>query len=430
MTSLRPRLHFLLPLISGLALLWALPSWKPLTQLEHTLFLFTERFNPHYILPERGTLNHFQITPLRFIHGITEQPLATYLIDDETLNIIDLSPEKWAYLLQTIRKNTDDLLVITAPLSWTQASELSLQTLDHQITKTPQLVLGLDAEFNNTSAPLPPFLKNSIISSHSSDLPQLPEIDFLPQPPSVNPPLFGISTIQDLIIEENATQLKIPMLVRWDGAILPSIHLAALIASQKIAPREVIINPSGYLRLGQNGPIIRIDSQGRCTLPNSGNSTHSASQLLLTSQQSRSSKIILPANAPKQHQLLQTHLSQHLSQKPKPLPSYTRWPLPIEIIALTLFTLILQARRLWFTLLALTTLLLSPTLQHWFPFTPLALTLCCSLILPKPKNRNTNSPPAKKPNQTTFSKKSPSPTKKTPQKKPRKQGKRKKKKRR
>ncbi len=396
MFPLRPSLSLILPFISGLCLLWALPQWKFLAQLEHRLFLFPERFEPGTFFPDRGLLQDLQVTPIRFSHESSPSTaLGSYLIDEETLDIIDLSPEKWAYFLQVIRKNSEGLIAITAPLSWTHASELALQTLEHQISETPQLVIGLDAEFNNTSAPLPPFLENSTLPIHHSLFPQLPEIDFITHPPSIKAPLFGISTIQGFVIERDGSELKIPMLVRWGDAILPSTHLAALLTSAQITVQELIVDPSGYLRLGHEGPILKIDPQGRAAFPRTGNNTRSASQILISPEETSPSKILLPANAPEELRLLQTHLTRALAQKPQNLSPYTRWPLALEITLLLLFTLLLQARRLWLTLLSIAALLLiSTTLHQWFPSSPLALTLITFTILPRPSLRR--SPPHKK----------------------------------
>ncbi len=445
MLSLRPKTQFILPLIMGLALLWALPRWKPLAQIEHRLFLFPERFEPETIFPDRHNLQDFKITPLHFGGQATPLPLSSYLIDQETRDIIDLSPEKWAYFLQVIREKNEGPLIITAPLSWQDATELSLQTLDHQIAKTPQLVIGLDAEFNNTSAPLPHFLKSSLLSERSPPFLNLPQIDFLTHPPSVKASLFGVSTIQGLIIENESTQLKVPMLVSWDGAVLPSTHLAAILASLDLTAQEVIIAPAGYLRLGSEGPIIKIDSRGRAYFPDWGNATRSASQILISPEKNSSGKILILPDSPKHIRLLETHLTQALAQIPKPRKTYRRWPFPLEAAILIGFTFLLQARRLSIILLSIAAILfISTLLKHWFPCTPLALILSAFALIPKSTAKQAPpeqaekapaSPPEKKsvkapePPQTT--KKSPKKsTQKIAKKAPRKHPTRKKKKRR
>ncbi len=448
MSILRPKLPVILPLLLGIGLLWALDQWKPLAKTEHQLFIFPERFETETIFPDRGHLPDFKVTPLKFTGEVAECSLNSYLIDDATREIIDLSPEKWAYFLKTIEQNSEGLLVITAPLSWADASELSLETLGHQISKMPDIVIGLDAEFNDTSAELPPFLEDSVISPKTPDLLQIPTIDFLTLPPSIKAPLFGISTVQGFIIETTSTTLKVPMLVRWADSILPSTHLAALIAAHQISPQEVIIDPSGYLRLGLEGSILKIDSQGRASLPNIGNASISASQILIYPEKTSSSKIILPDHAPKFLSLLETHLTRSLAQKPTPLKTYKRWSFPIEIATLILFTLLLQARRLWLTLLGIAAIFLTSVyLNHWFSCTPLALILVTFTILPKPspkkaapleekekakeqpekpKEEKKETPPKKNPQKKAAKKTAFKATKKTP----RKQAQRKKKKRR
>ena len=390
MSSLRSKLPVILPLLIGVGLLCGITRWQPLAPiipLEHSLFLFPERFEPDSHFPDHGQLADFQVTPFLFTGEDKPRSLGSYVIDDETRDIIDLTPDKWAYLLDTIRRQNQGLLIITAPLSWSDASELALKTLDHQISQAPNLVIGLNAEFNHTAAPLPPFLTSSVIATTSdSDFQTLPQIDFLPLPPSINAPLFGISSVQGLPIENSSSKFKIPMLVRWADSILPTTHLAALIAAHQLTPADVIITSSGHLRLGPKGTILKIDHQGRALFPNSGNTTRSASELLITPSTATSSKILLAAQSPDFLALLETHLTQALTQTPSAQTPYTRWPLPMEIAALIILTLIIQTRRLWLIIPVIALLFAgSVFLNHWFLATPSLLLLTTFFLIPRPK---------------------------------------------
>jgi len=353
MSSLRPQLLIILPLVLGIGLLYSLTHWKwqTLTSLEHRAFFFPERLETETSFPDHGNEADFKIDLLDFSPTEDSHHLESYLIDEATREIITHTPER---------------------------------TLDRQIAQTPSIVIGLDAEFNNTKAPLPPFLESSVITNNPLPFLNLPKIDFLTHPPSLKAPLFGISTIQGQIIETSDTDMKVPMLVQWDEHLLPTTHLAALLTAQQVSPTDLIIEPSGHLRLGEKGSILKIDSQGRTKLPNKGNTTSSASQLLTSPQKISLSKILLHPEAPPQLNLLQTHLSQALSQKPSITKTYQRWPLPIEIAALIILTLLIQARRLWLTLLSTLALFLASLyFDHWFLLSPVILLLITFAILPK-----------------------------------------------
>jgi len=388
MSPLRRKLPIILPLLLGGALLCLLTLWKssPLVSLEHRLFFFPERFEPESIFSDHGEKAHFKVELLDFKGEKESHSLGSYLLDKETRDIISHTPENWAYLLSSISQSHEGILVIESPLSWTDASELSIQTLDRQIAQKSGIVIGLAAEFNNTGASLPPFLESSVIPADIPDFLDLPQIDFLTHPPSLKAPLFGISNIQGQIIESTAEDIKVPMLVQWGQSILPSTHLAALLRAQQLHPQDLIIDPAGYLRFGQKGSILSIDPQGRSLFPNQGNSSSSAAQILISPDETRSSKILLHPDSPKHLTLLETHLSEALSQKPKLIKTYQRWPLPLEISALIILTLLLQLRRLWLSFLSVAALFtLSVSLGHWFLLSPVILLLITFFALRKPK---------------------------------------------
>lgn len=390
-------------------MLWVMPLWKPLVQFEHLSFIYPERFQEDYIFSERGNPTDYQVTLLDFSGSPEERSLRSYVVDDKTRDIIDHTPENWAHLIKSIREQSDGLLVISHSLSWPDASELSLQTLNYQISQTPNIVVGLDAEFNNTGAELPPYLENSVITRTSHKSLNLPVIDVITLPPSVNSPLFGISSIQGLRFSAGR-RIKVPLLVHWGDAILPTTHLAALIAAHQIEPKEIIISPSGHIRLGEEGSILKIEKDGTSLLPNDGYVPSSASEILINPEKVASSKIILSPDSQEFDFLLATQISHALSQKPTSLNTYQRWSFPIEISVLIILTLLLQTRRLILILPGIIALFaVSVYLGHWFLIAPVLLILGTFLLLNKRGPRKTPPPePAKEkptPQKTALAKK-------------------------
>jgi hypothetical protein len=415
MSSLRPKL--ILPLLLGIGMLWVMPLWKSLVQFEHFTFVYLERFQEDHIFSEIENPADFKIKTLDFSGSDESHLILTYVIDDKTKDILGdpkLTPTQWAYFLTQIREEKEGLLVIATPLSWPQADEISLLTLDHEISQIPNLALGLTATLGTAHADLPPYLTNSTIGKASTTTLKLPQINDIPIPPSVTAPLFGIALDDQFFNEEWQEQLKIPMLVRWDDQILPSLPLASLLAAHQLPPSGLIIDPRGYLRFGRSGTILKIDEEGKATFPQAIPSYSSASNLLTKANPLASSKILVSPATPESIYGLSRHISHALNQKPTPLKTYQRWSLPIEISALLILTLLLQTRLLLLIIPSVAALFaISTYLGHWFLLAPVLLILITFFLLKK-------RPPSKPEKETSplkQAKEKPAPQKTAPAKK-------------
>ena len=353
MPSLRPSLSFLLPLIAGGGLLTKLPEIAPLVRIELSSFLFPERFQKDYSFVDRSESKKFQLTCLDF----TPDPEAnlnikSYLLDKESLDIMGSdggSSIEWAQFLAQTRLDDDRLTVITSSLSWDDASELAILALQGQVDETPSLVIGLQAEFINSEAPLPEYLKPSIIPLKIPAGFDLPKIDHIRRPSSINSSSFGISEIRGLKLESDGDQKLVPMLVRWDNQILPTLTLASILKSQRLKSGDLILEKDGYLRLGSESVILKLDQKGRAALPSNEQEQEqkSASTLQIYPEQAETYKIITPSSAPKSTYGLEGQIRQALSQKAVHKLTYKRWSLPFELaLRLTLDSL-LHIRRIW-----------------------------------------------------------------------------------
>jgi hypothetical protein len=385
MPNLRQIFSAILPLAVGAGLLFALPHLPFLAKCEHALFLYQERFQKDTIYSDHGDRADLTLRTYSLTRDSTQIALASFEIDSETLKILGSEqpgPAQWAYLLHSIRKKKCDILAITAPLSWPDAEEIPLRTLQHEISQLPTLAIGLVGEKTGSGHPLPPYLQSSVIPGDLDHFDQLPEIDHIEQSPSVKAPVFGIASINGRTIDKADQSFLVPMLVRWGDNILPSLHLAALIASHRIPAAEVSIDPAGFLRLGEEGSIVAIDSQGRATLPNTGKSISSAVSLLTNSTQSQRSLILFDQNPPDAVSHLEQHHYALWPKKPSFKKSYQRWSLRIEIGCLFLIALLLQRRKIWLGVLAMAGLLIGfPSFSHWLPMLPFIGTFTTAFIL-------------------------------------------------
>jgi hypothetical protein len=243
-------------------------------------------------------------------------------------------------------------------------------------------VVGLQAELLNRPSPLPPELKNSVLPVDLPDGITPPEIDHLSAPPSITAPLFGISGLRGLKIEEKEGALRVPTLLRWGDQLLPSLQLASLLTAANVSPDEIFFEPPGILRLGREGPVLRIDSEGFTWLDDSAATMQSASKLQIYPEQAETIKIIRPDEPPRQSEHLASQLRQGLSQKPETTKRYHRWPLLVEIAFLILPALVLTTRRPWLALpLLVPGPLLAPWFSHWLLLTPFLVLGLGGLIL-------------------------------------------------
>ena len=351
MPSLRPPLSFLLPLIAGGGLLTKLPEIAALARIELSSFLFPERFQKDYSFVDRSESKKFQLTCLDFTPDAEANlNIKSYLLDKESLDIMGSdggSSIEWAQFLAQTRLDDDRLTVITSSLSWGDASELAILALQEQVDETPSLVIGLQAEFINSEAPLPEYLKPSIIPLKIPAGFDLPKIDHIRRPSSINSSSFGISEIRGLKLESDGDQKLVPMLVRWDNQILPTLTLASILKSQRLKSGDLILEKDGYLRLGTESVILKLDQKGRAALPSNEQEQKSASILQIYPEQAETYKIITPSSAPKSTYGLEGQIRQALSQKAVHKLTYKRWSLPFELALLLTLVSLLHIRRIW-----------------------------------------------------------------------------------
>ncbi|MFT6863187.1 MAG: hypothetical protein ACJAVK_001748 [Akkermansiaceae bacterium] len=388
MKILRSGISLLFPLLVGIALLLALTNLPSLVRFEHLAFLYPGRFHDDLILSERVDLNEFKITLIDFSEN-KDPPLniGTYEIDQETTEIMGPTgsrPIEWAQFLNQTRLEDDRLTVITSSLSWNDAAELPLLALQEQISSTPNLVIGLRGELLNSEAPLVEYLRSSVIPADSFSSLDLPEIDHISFQPSVEAPLFGISDVRGLKIEKEGDFHEVPMLVRWGDQLLPTLPLACLLTTHGMKPSELKLAPTGHLRFGETGIILKLDSRGFTPLRSTEAPLQSASKLQVYPEQSETYKVIVLPDAPPAATRLTAQLQQALSQLPRPLKTYQRFHLTIEIAFLIVMALFLETRRVWISLPGFAALLGGSLMTgYWILLTPLVALILAQLVVRK-----------------------------------------------
>lgn len=388
MSSLRQSLSIFLPLITGVGLLFGLPNIEELIKFERLAFLYPEKFEKEHLFADCSEANEFKITILDFSPDPEANlNIESYLLDKEALEIMGPeggSPIEWAQFLAQTRLDDDRLTVIPSSLSWDDATELAILALQEQVDASPALVIGIQGEFINSEASIPDYLQASVIPLEIPDTIELPEIDHVQRPPSIASDSFGISEVRGLKLESAGEDKLIPILVQWGDKILPTLPLASLLKSQHLSPGDLILEDGGYLRLGEDGIILKLDNEGRVAFPVVEAHQHSASKLQIYPKQAETCKIISPSNAPKSTPNLQTQIQQAHSQKYRERTTYQRWPLPFELGLTLALVLLLQIRKFWIAPLILITVIGGSTMVgQWMLISPLILATITFFFCPR-----------------------------------------------
>lgn len=389
----RPKRILLIPVLLAVGLLGGLSQFRPLAEIEHSIFFPYERFYPNSYYLDRGGRDSLDLRVYRIdLKADHQANIGSYRVDDETREIMGPNggdPAEWAQFLRQTRLPDDRLIVINSSLSWTDTTELALRTLQSQIDLTPCLVVGLRAELLNTESALPPELAPSVIKQPVPGDWTLPEVDYLTIPPSVTAPLFGISEVRGLKIEKNGDSLRLPMLIRWGDHVLPSLQLASLLTMFRVSPDELVIDSEGYLRLGETGPIMKVDSSGFAWLDSRLTEVQSASQLQIYPTNAETTKLIDLGETPYPSKGLAAQLAQASGTDSQTARSYQRWPVFLEILMVVFSSFLLLSRKPWsFWPVTLALIALSLPIGRWIPLIPLifpglAYPLLCFLA-PKP----------------------------------------------
>lgn len=324
-------------------------------------------------------------------YGATQiTTLQTYQSEAETQEIFlceDVpSVTDWMLALHNLKTNKITSVTITPPLSWIDANELELRALEHETTNL-STTLGYDLRLDSSPQIFPPQLSSFVLQNISGDLEKVPAVNAVISPPSITSTIQGFRLIENAQPTLSAETIAIPLLAHWNGNILPSIELAALISRFDASPNDLEIHLGSHIRFSEHAPIIPIDATGRATIPRISLDSDSASfkSLLAT-------KLVLSPESPVviRHRSDPVHLHQlehtlaQLSSKLFALPRHISRPsLAFETGFLLLASLIF-ASRFPYVLIPLAGPAVSAIYANfWILWTPILGTFVISLLLRK-----------------------------------------------
>lgn len=327
----------------GILLSVGIAKIPPLIELEHRFF-YRSAVDERVL--ERAPEEDFIIRSFPLIRK--EPPAQTTFLVDDTPAVTD-----WMLALHHLRKTNPKNVTVSSLLSWGDANELELRALEHEVTSLPSSALGYDLQFTSIAQPFPPFLRPSTLHQITGDASLIPEVNAIVTLPSVSAGLHGfriLKNAQPLLAPNNLT---IPLLARWDGNIIPSLELAALISRSRTPLSQIQILLGTHIRLSGSGHhlIIPIDPSGRTIIPRSDQTTTpeflSFSQLYSSpgSPKVNDHIVLQEASAPIHLQQLSqslTHLSSTITGEAKIIRRLSFW---FEIPILILFAALLPLRK-------------------------------------------------------------------------------------
>jgi hypothetical protein len=183
--------------------------------------------------------------------------------DPEGVNAFGLyHPADLAITLSNLKEQGVERLFISTHLHWPEKDLEETNTLATSIKRFQSVVVTAPLRRQFKSEALPPeWLKSSIPASQVEGPTELlPVVNALAVSPSVLFPdnvYAGFSQLES----EQASE-SVPLLARWEDRIVFSAPLLALMQHCRITPEQLQVRPGEWIRIGNTGNIIPIDSFG------------------------------------------------------------------------------------------------------------------------------------------------------------------------
>ena len=194
--------------------------------------------------------------------SLVEVPLVGELFDGK-----EPQPSEYAVLLAKLYQSGARELAFTQPLAWKDAPELELRALDSSLRPFEEILLPIDLSEVPQPVASPQWLENSLVSKdnligHASSLPVMNQITIPPSVSGQRGIAFAFPDFGGRDLQYRAPE-RLPLLTRWDGALLPSWSLSLAMRMEGVELQDLVVHPGRHLRLGVDGPVIPIDDFGR-----------------------------------------------------------------------------------------------------------------------------------------------------------------------
>lgn len=193
----------------------------------------------------------------------------------ECFAALPLGPQDLAVLLNKLRQGGAETVGISSALTWQQgAGDMAREMLCHVIGSFKQSAVGLRGRTAAQADFTPIVLRHSAIPAENTegDPTGLPMANKpLPNGLTDTPDSLNIAWAPDYLQDEPLTHkpsavedLSFPLVVRWNGEIIPTLPFRLALASRGLTPQDV------HLKLGESvsfgGMNLPLDEHGRVRL--------------------------------------------------------------------------------------------------------------------------------------------------------------------
>ncbi|HBE98079.1 MAG TPA: hypothetical protein DDW68_13010 [Verrucomicrobiales bacterium] len=393
-----PLSTFVIPVLAGLLMAWGIGYLSFMVKLEHLAFVFPKKFSTDTHLAFQNIENEKFVVNVYDISSkySPKLNLESYTLDSETTAILgrsDLTPANWVFLINSIREAGAEHLVITQSLSWENTDELVLRAIQHELSQLESFAIGIDLQRGPITQEFPSYLEGSVIQSpEAAALDEIPRINQIGSHPSIEAPFYGFTQLENIHPDKESDTIELPLLVRWNDKLLPSLELASLMAQNGSNPNSVLFLPGKSLLLkGQSLIIIPIDKTGRTSIPLKKIKPLSSVKLLESPEETLSIVALIPENSSLQLQQFPFSIQYLDSLKPQRSSNrYSRLPFWGETAFLGIFVLILHHRKWWLSIVAALAYFVFPfSTGEWLLFSP---PLTAALAFTALKTRGTRDP--------------------------------------
>lgn len=194
--------------------------------------------------------------------SFVELSLEPELFDGETPK-----PSEYAILLAKIYQSGARELAFTQALTWADAPELELLSLDSSLRPFSAVLFPIDLSEVPQPQVSPDWLASSLVPRNNlvGDASSLPLMNQVMVPPSVSGRqglVFAFPDFGGRDLQFRAPG-RLPVLARWGDDFLLSWPLSLAMRLEGVTPEQLIIAPGKSLRLGPEGPVIPLDDFGR-----------------------------------------------------------------------------------------------------------------------------------------------------------------------
>ncbi|MCP5547255.1 MAG: hypothetical protein H7A50_07770 [Akkermansiaceae bacterium] len=171
------------------------------------------------------------------------------------------APIDIAVVLRNFPRLGADKAAVGIVLAWDEPDPMGLTALDNVLDRFDSLVMCAPLGRGAVPEPLPAaFRRASLPAAGIDGADSLPVVNRIPFPGVI---LGGSATAGFQNIDSEPTTGSIPLLARWDDRVVFAFPLLAAMQRLDVPPEKLEIRLGEYLRLGNEGPVLPIDSRGR-----------------------------------------------------------------------------------------------------------------------------------------------------------------------